>query len=139
MLFFDGYASHIRYPVIQSMSESGIVAVSLPAHTSHELQLLDKSVFSPFKSLMERNLCQVSLGVSILDAFAIAGFISDAFSSSHNPDNITKGFHSTGIWVESEGTTSEAPLLNLPFYNPNRDPLPYVSQVRMYRRLCRST
>ncbi|XP_057857005.2 MFS-type transporter clz9-like [Cryptomeria japonica] len=49
-LIFDGHGNHVALPTIQEERMLGIDLLTLLAHTSHKLQPLDVSVFSPFKT-----------------------------------------------------------------------------------------
>ena len=49
LVILDGHKSHISLEVLQKAKANGIDMVSLPSHTFHELQLLDKACFKPFK------------------------------------------------------------------------------------------
>jgi hypothetical protein len=51
LLILDGHKSHTKIlSTIEFARENGIEMVSLPPHTSHKLQPLDRSFFKPFKS-----------------------------------------------------------------------------------------
>ena len=51
LLILDGHKTHTKsLPTIDYARENGIVIVSLPPHTSHKLQPLDRSFFKPLKS-----------------------------------------------------------------------------------------
>lgn len=50
LLFTDNHETHISIEIIENVKENGIILLTLPAHTSNPLQLLDRTVFGPFKS-----------------------------------------------------------------------------------------
>ena len=51
LLILDGHKTHTKsLPTIDYARENGIVIVSLPPHTSHKLQPLDRSFFKPLKA-----------------------------------------------------------------------------------------
>jgi hypothetical protein len=51
LLILDGHKSHTKsLSTIEFARENGIEMVSLPPHTSHKLQPLDRSFFKPLKS-----------------------------------------------------------------------------------------
>ena len=54
LLVLDGHGSHVTIAVAKLAQEAGLDIVTLPVHTSHSLQPLDVSVFSPFKSYFRR-------------------------------------------------------------------------------------
>ena len=49
LLILDGHKSHINLEILLKAKEHGIDMISLPSHTSHELQSLDKACSRPFK------------------------------------------------------------------------------------------
>ena len=50
ILIFDGHDSHGFVEIIEQAIAENIILVELPAHTSHWLQPLDRSVFFPLKT-----------------------------------------------------------------------------------------
>ena len=50
----DNHESHISLAAIDKARECGIVLLRIPPKTSHKLQPLAKSVFSPFKASYNR-------------------------------------------------------------------------------------
>jgi len=50
LLITDGHRSHVDYEALSIADDNDITILLLPAHTSHELQPLDKSVFKALKS-----------------------------------------------------------------------------------------
>lgn len=132
MLVFDGYTCRIQYRVLQKLYENGIIAITLPAHTSYVLQPLDFSVFSPFKSALERNFSAAARVASQLDAFSITRCIHDAYDRSHVARNIKEGFEKTGLWIPKVGGASVVPLRSIPFFNlthGTKRVLPTVDEV----------
>ena len=51
-LTMEGFGAHLSYRALALLAEQNIIAYALPAHTSHRTQVLDYSVFSPFKELL---------------------------------------------------------------------------------------
>ena len=54
LLIVDGHNSHITLEVVMKAMEGGLDLVILPSHTSHRLQPLDVSIFTPFKKAFKR-------------------------------------------------------------------------------------
>jgi hypothetical protein len=50
LLILDNYESHLSVTAINVAKENGIVMLTLPPHTSHTLQPLDRTVFGPYKA-----------------------------------------------------------------------------------------
>ncbi|KAH9292343.1 hypothetical protein KI387_042469 [Taxus chinensis] len=100
LLIFDGHGSHVAFGTIQEARNLGIDLVTLPAHTSHKLQPLDVSVFSPFKNYfksMRSKWMAKNSGLEIRRT-ELATLSSQAFQLALTPKNIKAGFHRTGIW-----------------------------------------
>ena len=49
MLISDGHKSHVTLDVLLKAREHGVDMVSLPSHSSHDMEPLDISYFKPFK------------------------------------------------------------------------------------------
>ena len=56
LLIMDGHRSHFPIHTIRKCKDAGIDVFSLPAHTSHFTQPLDRTVFVTFKSKLEKEL-----------------------------------------------------------------------------------
>ena len=54
LLIMDNHISHIGYRVVQYCKSNGIILFTLPPHTSHVLQPLDKGLFGPLKEDMKK-------------------------------------------------------------------------------------
>jgi hypothetical protein len=48
-LILDGHGSHVTLEAIEQTYEARLNMITLPSHTSHVMQPLDVSYFSPFK------------------------------------------------------------------------------------------
>lgn len=99
LLIMDGHGSHITANVIAYCTEHAIDLLILPPHTSHVLQPLDVSVFSPLK----RALATETDAVSRLDSGRIARsewtrMYIRARQAALRESNIRSGFKATGLW-----------------------------------------
>ncbi|XP_059068723.1 MFS-type transporter clz9-like [Cryptomeria japonica] len=116
LLIFDGHGSHVAFRTIEEARQIGIDLVTLLAHTSHKLQPLDVSVFSPFKNYFKQQRSRwmskfphIEIGREELETLA-----SKAFAQALPPANIISGFRRTGIWplnqnaLENDMRPSEA-------------------------------
>lgn len=95
----DGHGSHITANVIAYCMEHTIDLLILPPHTSHVLQPLDVSVFSPLK----RALAIKTDAASRLNAGRIlrsewTSMYIRARQSALGLSNILSGFKTTGLW-----------------------------------------
>lgn len=95
MLILDNHSSHISLQVVELCKNSGITLFTLAPHTSHKLQLLNRSVFAPFKTYYHRTLDDRGRAVSICE---IAQLASTAFGLSMTPVNIQSMPQSSGIY-----------------------------------------
>lgn len=82
ILICDGYSCHIQLEVLQLLRDNNVVVIGLPAHTSHVLQPLDVSVFSSFKSYLQREFHSMVRAKRVLDAFDVPSIIAAAYSDS---------------------------------------------------------
>lgn len=100
LLIFDGHGSHVAYNTIEEARRLGIDLVTLPAHTSHKLQPLDVSVFSPFKNYFKQQRSKwMSNNPNIeIGREELATIASMTFKQALTPANIISGFRRTGIW-----------------------------------------
>jgi hypothetical protein len=69
MLFsLESHQSHLALKVLEISKENGVILLPLSLHTSHKLQLLNRSVYGPFKktvkiksySSIRNNSCKIT-------------------------------------------------------------------------------
>ena len=99
LLILDNHESHITLQAVDLAKENGIVMLTLPPHTSHRLQPLDRSVYGPFKKAYNRAMdawMRSNPGKTIT-IYEIPAIVNDAHMSAMIPRNILSGFRSTGI------------------------------------------
>lgn len=100
LLILDNHCSHISLESVTLAKDSGVVLLTLPPHTSHRLQPLDRTVFGPMKTYFNRamdNFMRTHPKRSI-NIYDIGGLTERAFAQSMTVGNITSGFRSTGIY-----------------------------------------
>ena len=98
-MIFDGHGSHIAFQTVEATNTMGIDLLTLPAHTTHRLQLLEVSVFGPFKSYfgaeraawMEKNP-----GIEVKRE-ELAELATKTFKRALTPSNIMVGYRWTDI------------------------------------------
>lgn len=99
LLILDGHSSHKDLNVISYAKKSHIHMLSLPPHTSHKLQPLDRAVMKPFKNAYNE-ACALwmrkypNLKISLKD---IASLVNVAFSRICRMELAQSGFKCTGI------------------------------------------
>ncbi|XP_065675600.1 uncharacterized protein LOC136091816 [Hydra vulgaris] len=52
LVLIDNHSSHLDAAVLDFRKENGITLLSFPAHCSHKLQPLSRSVYGPFKKFV---------------------------------------------------------------------------------------
>jgi hypothetical protein len=100
LLILDGHGSHETTDFIWKCLEHNIYLLFLPPHTSHVLQPLDLSIFSPLKSAYRSELHRLS---SMTDSTPISkrNFLlcyQKAREASITAENIKAGWKATGLW-----------------------------------------
>lgn len=100
LLILDNHETHISINCVQKVKVTVVTLLTIPRHTSHKLQPLDRTVYGPFKlyyncAMNEWMSTPGNAGkpVTIYDVCELAG---KAYEAAFNPKNITSGFRSTG-------------------------------------------
>ena len=100
LLILDGHTSHSSLKSLDYCRENEIEMISLPPHTTHALQPLDRAVFKPLKSFYHKqatNFIQSSPNSSI-SKFNFGKLFSEAWRKGATIGNAVKGFECTGIY-----------------------------------------
>ncbi|XP_015910948.1 uncharacterized protein [Parasteatoda tepidariorum] len=113
LIILDNHESHISVKGLQLCKDHGITLLTLPPHTSHKLQPLDKTVFSPFKMFYNSAASDFMImhpgkPITIYD---IPHLVGRSFSKAFTPENIQSGFACTGIWPLNSDIFSESDFL----------------------------
>lgn len=99
LLLMDNHESHISLKSITIAKENGIVVLTLPPHTSHRLQPLDRSIYGPMKTFYNRacdEWMRSNPGRQI-SIYEVGALTARAHTLAITPSNIMAGFSSTGI------------------------------------------
>lgn len=100
LLILDNHASHCSLETVLFCRDNNITLLTLPPHTSHHLQPLDKSFFSPLKNSYTQACEELLLsrpGVPI-SQYDIAALFKTAYNRVATVPTAESGFSSTGIW-----------------------------------------
>jgi len=99
LLILDNHESHISLQAIEMARANGVVMLTIPPHTSHRLQPLDRTVFGPFKTAynMAMDAWLRSNPGKTVTIYDIPELVKQAQHSAMTPRNIVSGFESTGI------------------------------------------
>lgn len=100
LLILDGHKSHTQtLEALQKATESGIIMVSLPPHTSHRIQPLDISFFKPLKTYYYQQLdtwMRAHPGRAV-SQFQFAGLFGAAYGKAASVSTALNGFRKSGI------------------------------------------
>jgi len=100
LVIMDNHDSHISVDSLTYAKKNGIVLLTIPPHTSHKLQPLDRTVFGPLKAyynVASSEWMTIHPGRAI-KIYDIAGLLGNAYPKAMSPTNIISGFRVTGIW-----------------------------------------
>ena len=128
LLLMDNHASHVNLPIIDKAKEHGVVLLTLPPHTSHRLQPLDRSVYGPLKKYFNSccNDWQLSNPGKAITIYEISAILGKAYPRAFTPANIISGFRITGIYPYDSNVFTDEDFLSAQI--TDRD-LPTVDQV----------
>jgi hypothetical protein len=101
LLIVDGHSSHVNMRFVEQCDRLRILVMILPPHTTHRLQPLDVSLFSPLATAYTKHINSVlfsSLGLTGLTKRSFWMAFWPAWNESFTPANIASGFAKSGIW-----------------------------------------
>ena len=100
LLLLDGHSSHYCPDTIKLAAEEGVMVFTIPPHSSHITQPLDKVTYGPLK-VVWKQICHDYLtanpGVSI-GKHNFSSLLSKAWLQSMSPKNAIAGFKTTGVY-----------------------------------------
>lgn len=100
LLIMDNHEAHLSFKVIQLAKNSGVILLTLPPHTSHKLQPLDKCVYGPLKRYYN-DACRSWLASNPgkrISIYEIAELLNNAYPLAFTQKNCIAAFKSTGIF-----------------------------------------
>ncbi|CAK8684407.1 unnamed protein product [Clavelina lepadiformis] len=99
LLILDNHASHLNLPAIEFARQNGIIMLSIPPHTSHRLQLLDRTFFGPLKTYYNQAIdhWMVTNYGKRVQSSQVCGFFCTAYSKAATVQKAVNGFKSAGI------------------------------------------
>ena len=100
LLIMDNHESHLSLQSLEYAKENHVCMMTLPPHTSHKTQPLERSVFGPMKTYFNTaaNSWMLSNPGQAITIYEMASLIRQAWEKSFTPTNIMSGFRVTGIW-----------------------------------------
>lgn len=123
LLLLDGHVSHKDLPVLEYASEHNIHMLSLPPHTTHKLQPLDRVFMKPFKDAYNAACAtwmRSNPGLRITE-FDIAQLVAAAYSKVCRLDIAQNGFQCTGIFPLQPNVFADADFVTTEMTIPRRD------------------
>jgi len=98
LLILDGHSSHATPEFDQFCTENKIITLCMPPHTSHLLQPLDVSCYSPLKRAYGREVEELARhGVYHVDKIDFLTAYTRIRPTVFTPQNIQAGFQATGL------------------------------------------
>jgi hypothetical protein len=100
LLLLDGHVSHVNIAFIEKAISYNILIAVFPPHSTHRLQPLDVSVFSPLANYYSQELdkyIQQSRGFSRMTKRVFWSVFWPAWQKGVREETITSGFRKTGI------------------------------------------
>lgn len=100
LLILDNHTSHVSIKAVDVCRSAGIVLLTLPPHTSHRLQPLNRRVFEPMKCYFNKaidNWIRTNPGRRA-SIYEVGGTAGSAFNLSMTSSNILSAFRCTGIY-----------------------------------------
>jgi len=100
LLICDGHDSHTAADFMWACYKNNIQLLFLPPHTSHVLQPLDLSIFSPLKHTYRKLLNQVTSWSesTVLGKQMMIKCIVEARKQAFTAQNIKAGWRASGLW-----------------------------------------
>ena len=139
LLLMDGHSSHYCPEVIRAAAAERVVLFTLPPHTTHLIQPLDKGCFAPLKAEW-RKCCQEFFAKNpgqIITRYDFNEVFRDAWMRGMSMKNIISAFRTTGVYpfsrkvikkvagaqfssFQPESLPSKSGLAYIPLYSPAR-------------------
>jgi hypothetical protein len=100
LLITDGHSSHVNMDFLEWCDQHRIIVAVFPPHSTHRLQPLDVSLFSPLSTAYTNQLIQWTAKTQGLVGLSKREFwtlFRNAFEASFSPENIASGWKRTGL------------------------------------------
>lgn len=113
LLILDNHASHTTIGAIDYYRENNIIALTLPPHSSHKLQPLDRGFHVALKRFYS-NECEKWLRNNpgrTITVFQMCKIFTPSFLKAATPACAAESFKTTGIWPYNPDVFSEADFL----------------------------
>src|SRR5436190_17270869 len=101
LLIVDGHSSHVNLKFIDWADQHRIIIMILPPHSTHRLQPLDVSLFSPLATAYTNQITKLMSDNNGLVSMSKCEFwpmFKVSWAASFTAENIASSFAKTGIW-----------------------------------------
>lgn len=128
LLILDNHASHVNIDVVTKAKSLNIVMLSLPPHSSHKTQPLDRAFFKPLKSNYDQvtDSWQSTHPGQTLTVFHVAELFKQAYERTATIEKSSASFRVTGIFPLDPGVFSDEDFLPSEVTNQEEEPEPMV-------------
>ena len=143
LLLMDGHSAHYCPEVIRAAAAEKVVLFTLPPHTTHLTQPLDKGCFAPLK-VEWRKRCQEFFAKNpgrVISRYDFNDIFREVWMHGMSIRNIISAFKTTGVYpfsrevikkvastkfssFEPESLPSKSGLAYIPLYSPARSHIP---------------
>src|SRR5678816_2470279 len=100
IIILDGHHSHKTLSAITFSRENGLHLLTLPPHSTHKMQPLDRSYFKSLKSgyKVAADSWMVSHPGKRISFYDMAGIFGTAYLRTATPEKAVNGFKCSGLW-----------------------------------------
>ena len=126
LLIVDGHSSHVNWKFMERCDALRVLVIVLPPHSTHRLQPLDISLFSPLATAYTNGLNKLmfdSLNMISMSKRTFWSLFYPAWLTSFTSKNIVSGFEKAGIFPYNPHKTLDI------ITKPKPSIQPYVSGI----------
>jgi len=100
ILVVEGYVSHKSMAAVEYARDNSVIMISLPPHSTHHMQPLDKTIFGPLKTAYNVSCdnWMVSHPGRRISTYDQAELFCEAYLKAATMKNAISGFASCGLW-----------------------------------------
>ncbi len=113
LLLLDGHYTHVRnLDVIQTARKNHVIILSIPPHSSHKMQPLDKTFNGPLKTYYSEEIRQfVKREARPVSAYDVSKLFANAYLKVQTAAIASSGFTQTGLYPPNRARFTEADFL----------------------------